>query len=579
MKHKAAIITFICLAVLSLTAVGVFLFNPTLAGRLIASVSVVQTPTEAPTEPTTQPPTSSDVQALQAEKTSSTLKRGDTLTLSPVIVPENAKNKALSFTSSNPNVASVDSTGKVTALSAGECTITAVSSANKKATAAYKFTITDERIDEIKLLNDYLLEVPASQKVTYGNKKSQTVNLVQCRITNEGTDGHYILLLKYQAGASITAVEIVTLQNGKPVSLKTFDSFSSLLEKQTNTSYSETVCTGKTAAFYIKSTAIQNSTTQSKRTVTLYSASGSTLSSVQTMTDVYRYKDGENVPLSGAFSMDGSNTTEEAYLSSLSALGENYPEFTDWVNRTITVAQGKYEKAQPVVKLEEVYLNRIEWTTSDKAVATVNKNGIVTGKNAGSCEVQGILSCLSGAVCSVQVTVQSNSEALSRYLDSIKDDTIKAQNGTVLALYASKAIDVDGDGTNELLLYYTGGHSCQIDVAKETSNEIKRSTAFFAATDSSKTCRLDIYMDNTTGNVVLCENDLSESGSSKTTEFSFNAYKDGKYTADSQTYKIVANGSGEENAAYYIDGQEVKKDAFDLATGHYGQYAQWDVNK
>ena len=232
-----------------------------------------------------------------------------------------------------------------------------------------------------------------------------------------------------------------------------------------------------------------------------------------------------------------------------------------------------------MVKLEEVYLNRIEWTTSDKAVATVNKNGIVTGKNAGSCEVQGILSCLSGAVCSVQVTVQSNSEALSRYLDSIKDDTIKAQNGTVLALYASKAIDVDGDGTNELLLYYTGGHSCQIDVAKETSNEIKRSTAFFAATDSSKTCRLDIYMDNTTGNVVLCENDLSESGSSKTTEFSFNAYKDGKYTPDSQTYKIVANGSGEENAAYYIDGQEVKKDAFDLATGHYGQYAQWDVNK
>ena len=55
MKHKAAIITFICLAVLSLTAVGVFLFNPTLAGRLIASVSVVQTPTQAPTEPATQP--------------------------------------------------------------------------------------------------------------------------------------------------------------------------------------------------------------------------------------------------------------------------------------------------------------------------------------------------------------------------------------------------------------------------------------------------------------------------------------------------------------------------------------------
>lgn len=578
MKHKAAIITFICLAVLSLTAVGVFLFNPTLAGRLIASVSVVQTPTQAPTEPATQPSASADVQALQAEKTPGALKRGETLALNPVIVPANAKNRELSFTSSNPNVASVDSTGKVTALSAGECTITAVASANKKATAEYKLTITDERIDEIKLLNDYLLEIPSSRKVSYGDKKTQTVNLVQCRITNQGTDGHYVLLLKYQIGASITAVEVVTLQNGKPVSLKTFESFSSLLE-QPNTSYSETVCTGETSAFYIKSTAIQNSGTQGKRTVTLYSTSSGTLSSVQTMTDVYRYKDGENVPLSGTFSIDGGNTTEETYLSALSALGENYPAFTDWANRTITVAQGKYEKAQSVVRLEEVYLNRIEWTTSDKAVAAVNKNGVVTGKNAGSCEVQGVLSCLSGAVCSVQVTVRSNSEALSRYLDSIKDQTIQAENGTALALYASKAIDADGDGTNELLLYYTGGRSCQIDIAKETGGEIKRSTAFFAATDSSKTCRLDIYMDNTTGNVVLCENYVSENGASQTTEFSFNAYKDGKYTADSQTYKIVANGSGEENAAYYIDGQKVKKDAFDLATGHYGQYAQWDINK
>ena len=578
MKHKAAIITFICLAVLSLTAVGVFLFNPTLAGRLIASVSVVQTPTQAPTEPATQPSASADVQALQAEKTPGALKRGETLALNPVIVPANAKNRELSFTSSNPNVASVDSTGKVTALSAGECTITAVASANKKATAEYKLTITDERIDEIKLLNDYLLEIPSSRKVSYGDKKTQTVNLVQCRITNQGTDGHYVLLLKYQIGASITAVEVVTLQNGKPVSLKTFESFSSLLE-QPNTSYSETVCTGETSAFYIKSTAIQNSGTQGKRTVTLYSTSSGTLSSVQTMTDVYRYKDGENVPLSGTFSIDGGNTTEETYLSALSALGENYPAFTDWANRTITVAQGKYEKAQPVVRLEEVYLNRIEWTTSDKAVPAVNKNGVVTGKNAGSCEVQGVLSCLSGAVCSVQVTVRSNSEALSRYLDSIKDQTIQAENGTALALYASKAIDADGDGTNELLLYYTGGRSCQIDIAKETGGEIKRSTTFFAATDSSKTCRLDIYMDNTTGNVVLCENYVSENGASQTTEFSFNAYKDGKYTADSQTYKIVANGSGEENAAYYIDGQKVKKDAFDLATGHYGQYAQWDINK
>ncbi|MCR5485313.1 MAG: Ig-like domain-containing protein [Clostridiales bacterium] len=53
------------------------------------------------------------------------LKKGQTLQLSPVIEPEDASNKNITWTSSNSSVASVSKTGVVTALSGGNASITA----------------------------------------------------------------------------------------------------------------------------------------------------------------------------------------------------------------------------------------------------------------------------------------------------------------------------------------------------------------------------------------------------------------------------------------------------------------------
>ena len=49
---------------------------------------------------------------------------GESFILSPVVTPTNATNKMLSFTSSNPDIAKVDSEGKITGISVGEATIT-----------------------------------------------------------------------------------------------------------------------------------------------------------------------------------------------------------------------------------------------------------------------------------------------------------------------------------------------------------------------------------------------------------------------------------------------------------------------
>lgn len=65
------------------------------------------------------------VKGIKFENSKITVNVGDSVTLIPVISPEDATNKSLTWSSSNSNVASVDGSGKVTAVDAGTVTITA----------------------------------------------------------------------------------------------------------------------------------------------------------------------------------------------------------------------------------------------------------------------------------------------------------------------------------------------------------------------------------------------------------------------------------------------------------------------
>ncbi|MEI6736857.1 MAG: sialate O-acetylesterase [Pseudomonadota bacterium] len=92
---------------------------------------VTPTPTIAPATPTPTPtPTATPTQSpipvtgLSIGKTSATIKVPLTLQLTAVVSPANAANKAVKWTSSNTKVATVSSTGKVTAKGPGTATIT-----------------------------------------------------------------------------------------------------------------------------------------------------------------------------------------------------------------------------------------------------------------------------------------------------------------------------------------------------------------------------------------------------------------------------------------------------------------------
>ena len=67
---------------------------------------------------------STSVTGVTLDNTSASLKPGDTLTLAATVAPSGASNKAVTWTSSNANVATVSNSGVVTARAAGTATIT-----------------------------------------------------------------------------------------------------------------------------------------------------------------------------------------------------------------------------------------------------------------------------------------------------------------------------------------------------------------------------------------------------------------------------------------------------------------------
>ena len=83
------------------------------------------------------------VTSISLDKTSSDLTEGETLQLAAIMRPENATNKAVSWMSSNPNVATVDNNGLVTALSVGSATITATTTDGSNLSASCVVTVTE----------------------------------------------------------------------------------------------------------------------------------------------------------------------------------------------------------------------------------------------------------------------------------------------------------------------------------------------------------------------------------------------------------------------------------------------------
>lgn len=81
------------------------------------------------------------VEQIALSKTEGVLTVGNSVTITATVTPDNATNATVNWTSSDEKVATVDSNGKVTAVAAGNATITATSESDGDVSADYALTV------------------------------------------------------------------------------------------------------------------------------------------------------------------------------------------------------------------------------------------------------------------------------------------------------------------------------------------------------------------------------------------------------------------------------------------------------
>lgn len=94
---------------------------------------------------TTKVTVTTKVEGITLDKTEGILNVGNTVTITATVAPEEATNSAVTWSSSDESVATVDETGKVTAVAAGNATITATSEDDSSVSADYELTVQQKK--------------------------------------------------------------------------------------------------------------------------------------------------------------------------------------------------------------------------------------------------------------------------------------------------------------------------------------------------------------------------------------------------------------------------------------------------
>ena len=121
------------------------------------------------------------VKSVTMDKTR-TLNLGKTLTLKATVLPSNASIKGLTWKSSNKNVATVSSGGKVTPVKAGTATITATAKDGSKKSASCKITV--KKPSGQVLANDVAIAIPPGS-ITVGKSVQAQYAIIPSSATSK----------------------------------------------------------------------------------------------------------------------------------------------------------------------------------------------------------------------------------------------------------------------------------------------------------------------------------------------------------------------------------------------------------
>lgn len=305
------------------------------------------------------------VTGVTLDKVSETLNRGAVLTLAETIAPENATDKEISWTSSNPAVASVED-GTVTALSTGTATIT-VKTEDGNYTASCIITVVEPVTSVVlnkktctvvkgeteTLTATILPEDATNKKVTWSSSNTAIATVNNGIITGIGGGTAVITVTtvdgSYTDRCTVTVVE--------PVTGVTLDKTSETLAVGAKTSLTKTVAPAN--------------------------AGNKNVSWSSSDTSIATVSDGVVTAIS-AGTVTITVTTQEGNYTADCKITVIVPVASVTLNKTAsTLLIGEIETLIATVLPENAANKSVVWNSSNPAVATVN-HGEVTALSGGT---------------------------------------------------------------------------------------------------------------------------------------------------------------------------------------------------
>ena len=358
------------------------------------------------------------VSSVTLSKTSISILIGSAYQLTATVLPADAKNKTLTWTSSNVTIATVDTTGKVTAKALGTATITAKSNNGK--TAACLVTVNPVKITALTLS-------PASTTISIGKgevlgkkitlKANITPTNATIRTFNWTTTNSKVATVDQNGVVTSvgygTAIIRATAKDGSGVYGQSTVTVKKYVTQLTLSRTSAPVIPGKTVTLGITVLPAdafdkQVSWASSNTAVATVSSAGVVTGlRLGTATITATAKDG-----SGVKAICTVTVGQPAASVTL-----NLPKITIGVGQAVSTVTAGVLPANAIIK-------QVSWSSSNSTVAKVDVTGKITGVKTGTATITATAADGSRKAASVVVTVVSAGRGVTGIKLSLTSATV-----------------------------------------------------------------------------------------------------------------------------------------------------------
>lgn len=320
------------------------------------------------------------VESVSLDKTEAVLKEKETVKLNATVLPENADNKNVHFTSDNDAVATVDDNGFVTALSSGEAVITVITEDGKK-TAKCKITV-EKEIIQLKTITitNAPAELEKGAQVQLGIKyipdnttQSKSVEWKTSDASVAVVSSTGLVTAKKTGTVTITAVSKADSSIQSKVTIKVLSHITGV----TVTGPSGTLYTDTKYKFTAKIT--PDDTTDNKTVI--WSVSDSNIAQIAT-DGTLSFKKAGTVDVIATVKATSSNTI----IKKLTVTGVKRVINVSSValdKTTVNLKKGETVKLNATVAPADADNKEVTYASSNSAVAKVDNTGLVTALSSG----------------------------------------------------------------------------------------------------------------------------------------------------------------------------------------------------